>query len=92
MQSYIKRHGIKMTEQLNKFVNAQIYAFKHVVEKEKLDCEFELRRSYDTYLDETEARDFGALFSKSVANGEEWTREMQLIDEATVEQVGVSVN
>ena len=35
-------------------VRAQPYAIKQAVEEEALDCEFELRRSFDIYLDGTD--------------------------------------
>ncbi|KAK4546946.1 hypothetical protein LTR36_001678 [Oleoguttula mirabilis] len=42
-----ERDGAEVAEEYAAFVQDQVYAMKHVVETEDLDCEFELRRSFD---------------------------------------------
>ncbi|EOD50163.1 putative fad dependent oxidoreductase superfamily protein [Neofusicoccum parvum UCRNP2] len=53
------RHGAAAADELVAFVRAQVAALKAVAEREGLaaDCEFELRRSYDTFADARDAAD-----------------------------------
>ena len=87
--STAKRRGVAVVDEFASFVNDQIYALKEVVEREGLDCEFELRRSYDVFLDDLEAEDVKSQFLVSLAAGHKWTRDRWLIDEKMVEQVRV---
>lgn len=47
----------------------QIQAMKQVVEKEKINCDFYLRRSYDVYLDETKAKKVKDTLDKQLKDG-----------------------
>ena len=87
--STAKRRGVAVADEFASFVNEQIYALKDVVEREGLDCEFELRRSYDVFLDDLEAQNVKSQFRASLAAGHKWTRDRWLIDEDMVEQVSV---
>ncbi|KAI0201153.1 FAD dependent oxidoreductase [Astrocystis sublimbata] len=68
-------------------VGAQIHAFKDVVEREGLDCEFELRRSYDVFANEKDAAALRESWTKYAACGGEWLRDRQLIDADFAERV-----
>lgn len=57
-------------------VRAQPYAIKQVVEEEALDCEFELRRSFDIYLDERDGESAENGFKNSINAGQRWTNEV----------------
>ncbi|KAK5133604.1 hypothetical protein LTR08_007552 [Meristemomyces frigidus] len=69
------------------FVSDEIYAIKRVVEKEGLDCEFELRRSFDVLLDAEEAEEVAGGFLASLKAGQKWTRDVDLVDAKYVEQI-----
>ena len=69
-------------------VSDQIYAIKRTVEAEGLDCEFELRRSYDVFQDETEAEQACLAFQDSLQAGQKSTKEVDFIGEEFAEQVG----
>lgn len=89
MQQLIERHGAEAAQEIAAFVNEQIYAIKDVVESEGLDCEFELRRSYDVFLDESEAREAEKLFGDSLKTKQKWTRYVDFVGEKRAEQVGL---
>ncbi|KAH9904047.1 FAD dependent oxidoreductase superfamily protein [Xylariomycetidae sp. FL2044] len=54
MVSLVRDRGVEEAERFAAFVGAQIHALKDVVERERLDCEFELRRSYDVFVSQQE--------------------------------------
>ena len=87
IQRLKKQHGIETAETFAAFVSDQIYALKNVVETEELDCEFELRRSYDVFLDDDEGQQAEQHFRESVRNGEHWTKETNLVLKPNVEEV-----
>ncbi|KAK3066239.1 hypothetical protein LTR53_017499 [Teratosphaeriaceae sp. CCFEE 6253] len=87
LQSVSEKHGPTRANEFAKFVNDQIHALKRTVEKEKLDCEFELRRSYDVFLDADEADNVEAGFSASLDQDHLWTRDRSLVDASFAEQL-----
>nr|OQO27275.1 hypothetical protein B0A51_04911 [Rachicladosporium sp. CCFEE 5018] len=82
--------GVAAANELAAFVDRQIQALKHVVEEEDLDCEFELRRSYDVFLDPDDAATVRKEFRKAAKEGQEWTRSRSLIEGRHLEQVSMS--
>ncbi|KAI6833520.1 FAD dependent oxidoreductase [Hortaea werneckii] len=87
LMSMIQQYGIEVANEFAAFVYNQKYAMKECVEREKLDCEFEMRRSFDVFLDEGEAKEAKAWFRQCLKEGHEWTHECDWIDEKHVEQV-----
>lgn len=64
-----------------------IHALKDVVEKEDIPCEFELRRSYDTFSSKSDAQTMKAAFQRCLERGDEWTRNRQWIGEEFAERL-----
>lgn len=85
--SMIQQYGIEVANEFATFVYNQKYAMKECVEREELDCEFEMRRSFDVFLDEAEAKEAKAWFQQCLKEGHEWTHECDWVDEKHVEQV-----
>lgn len=83
----IAKHGTELAMEIRDLVTAQAYALKDVVETEEIDCEFELRRSYDVFIDQDEAAKAVKGFKASVKAGQRWTRDVDLIEGKNVEQV-----
>jgi glycine/D-amino acid oxidase-like deaminating enzyme len=83
----MQSHGPDFANEYAAFVSAQIYALKKVVETEGLDCEFELRRSFDAWLDEAEAKTTKADFLSNLREGNAWTTPRDLVDGKFVEQI-----
>ncbi|KAJ4391252.1 hypothetical protein N0V93_004869 [Gnomoniopsis smithogilvyi] len=73
------RLGPKVADEYARFVDNHIYALKDVVEKEKIDCEFEVRRSYDTFASESDAQAMETAFQKCLERGDDWTKDRQWI-------------
>lgn len=53
----IQNHGSTAAGEIVKFVRANIYGVKNVIEKEKIQAEAELRRSFDVSLEKEDARE-----------------------------------
>lgn len=82
-----KKFGPEAAEEVVAFYRRQVYALKHTVEAEGLDCEYELRRTFDVFLDTKEAKEMEQKLRTSQKAGEAWTRETDFIPESRVEQV-----
>ncbi|KAI7162305.1 FAD dependent oxidoreductase [Hortaea werneckii] len=87
LMSMIQQYGIEVANEFAAFVYNQKYAMKECVEKEELDCEFEMRRSFDVFLDEREAKEAKAWFQQCLKEGHEWSHECDWVDEKHVEQI-----
>lgn len=73
------RLGPTAANDIARFVGNHILALKDVVEKENIACEFEMRRSYDTFNSESDAQAVEAAFQKCLERGDEWTKDRQWI-------------
>ncbi|KAK5170169.1 uncharacterized protein LTR77_004754 [Saxophila tyrrhenica] len=83
----IEKFGTELAMEVRDLVMAQNYALKDAVETENLDCEFELRRSYDVYIDEDEAEKAKKDFLANLKAGARWTRDVDMIEGKNIEQV-----
>ncbi|GME47864.1 FAD dependent oxidoreductase [Neofusicoccum parvum] len=83
------RHGAAAADELVAFVRAQVAALKAVVEREGLaaDCEFELRRSYDTFADARDAADMARRWAECLERGDAWTKEVDWVGAEWAERV-----
>jgi glycine/D-amino acid oxidase-like deaminating enzyme len=75
------------TDVLHANVQTTLVALKKIVEEEELDCEFELRRSYDVFFDVDEAEKLKAFYNKSREEGRKWTDYVSYIDSRYVEHI-----
>lgn len=87
MQSFTRRFGEEAATEALNFSRAHVYALKKVVEEEGIDCEFELRRSYDVFCNDDEAEAARQYVRASQAAGRQWTDDVALVEEKLVEQV-----
>ncbi|KAI7969800.1 hypothetical protein EIK77_006748 [Talaromyces pinophilus] len=66
---YIKKYGVKAAVDVARFEASQVQAFKALVEKEKIDCDFVLTRACDATLDPDLARDTHHAFTELQKSG-----------------------
>ena len=85
--SILANNGPKAAESFADYVRAQIYAIKDIVEQEGLDCEFELRRSYDVFLSNDKRSTLKHRWDEAVKRGDRWTRERDFIDTKSAERL-----
>lgn len=60
---------------------------KDAVDREGLNCEFEMRRSYDVYIDEEDAKQAEELYHSAIREGHQWARDFDFVGEEFAEQV-----
>lgn len=89
LMNLLKNRGAETAAEIAGFMYKQKYALKRIVEEEGLDCEFELRRSFDVFLDEEEAREAKTWFQQCLSEDHEWTRECNWVEESFVEQASL---
>jgi len=87
MQALAHRFGEEAATELLNFSRKHVYALKRVVEEEGLDCEFELRRSYDVHCNDREAEAARQYVRASQKAGRQWADDVDFIDGKFAEQV-----
>lgn len=81
-----KEKGRKRTE-FQDYVGRVMRELKRIVEEERIECEFELRRSFDVFTDAVDAEKVFERYEDARKKGEEWTQNVSWIGAGTVEQV-----
>lgn len=87
MRKLLKEHGLEAANSLAAFAKAQQYHMKDAVDRENLDCEFEMRRTYDVYIDEKDAKEAEELYRTAIIEGHQWARDLDFVGGEFVEQV-----
>jgi hypothetical protein len=85
----IQSLGSTAAGEVIKFIRANIYAVKHVIEKENIEAQGELRRSFDVSLDEKDARAVKTEFEKQLTAGFPLTEDLQYVGEEFAERVSL---
>lgn len=78
--------GRKRTD-FQDYVGRVILELKRIVEEEGLDCEFELRRSFDVFTDAGQASTIHAKYETARLAGEQWTQNVSWIGADRVKQL-----
>ncbi|POS75970.1 FAD dependent oxidoreductase [Diaporthe helianthi] len=73
LMKHTEKFGAAAADEFAHFVWAHSSALKEVIEKEEIDCEFELRRSYDVFKSEDEAARMEAKWKDHLSRGCQWT-------------------
>lgn len=69
------------------YVLSVIVALKKIVDEESLECEFELRRSFDVFCSASEGSIIKQFYEEAVQEGEAWTKTTSLVPREYVKQV-----
>ncbi|KAF3050659.1 hypothetical protein E8E11_007795 [Didymella keratinophila] len=69
------------------YVGRVMLEIKQIVEDEDLDCEFELRRSFDVFTDATQASDIYTKYNTARKAGEPWTQNVSWINASYAAQL-----
>jgi hypothetical protein len=87
LQKVFEEHGVEAANEFAAFALAQQYHMKDAVDREGLDCEFEMRRSYDVHIDEEDAKQAEELYRTAMREGYPWARDLDFVGPEFVEQV-----
>ncbi|KAL6821494.1 FAD dependent oxidoreductase [Trichoderma camerunense] len=85
--SLAKEHGVEKAAEVAQFHISQIYAMKEAIEKEKIDCDFALRRSYDVYLSKTEPEYGNVLLDHQLMADVAVSKHVEFMDTKYAEQL-----
>jgi len=87
MRNWLSDSNVKTANEMAAFLSNQKYAMKDAVDREGLNCEFEMRRSYDVYIDEGDAKQAEDLYRTAMREGHQWARDFDFVGEEFAEQV-----
>jgi hypothetical protein len=90
IRTLFKDYNAEAADECVAFVYSQSHLMKEAVDREGLDCEFELRRTYDVFVDEQDAKDAGETYRTAVEEGHKWVKEVSFVDSRYAEQVCLS--
>ncbi|PYI09232.1 FAD dependent oxidoreductase superfamily [Aspergillus sclerotiicarbonarius CBS 121057] len=65
----------------------QLSALKRVVDKESIDCDLKVTRSFDVFFDEDHAKDMRDFLHAKRSEGVSWAQEVEWIEESDVQKV-----
>lgn len=83
----IASHGRSNAGDIIRFIRANIYAVKRVIEEENIDAEAELRRSFDVSLTEDDARAITREFEELLQDGFPLMQDVGYVGERFAERV-----
>ena len=66
---------------------AQLSALKDVVDKEGIECDLKVTRSFDVFFDEDHAREVYAFIDAKKSEGVSWAKEVEWIEASDVDKV-----
>ncbi len=69
MLPYMASHGIYAAVEISKFEIAHIQAFKELIKKEHIDCDFTLTRTFNVLLNEEQVQRSKAAYERLVTVG-----------------------
>jgi hypothetical protein len=82
-----RKHGPEAAKEISLFLGRHMYAMKHVVEKEKLDCDYLLDRFVETFLDQSDADKMKEIYEGQLEAGLDYIEDVSLMNPKYVERV-----
>jgi glycine/D-amino acid oxidase-like deaminating enzyme len=87
LASQVPKLGADGVDEVQAFVLGVIASLKQVAEDEELDCELEIRRSFDVQLSDDDATSLEDVYEASRKAGHTWTKEVGFALPQHLEQV-----
>ncbi|KAJ5201898.1 uncharacterized protein N7498_006561 [Penicillium cinerascens] len=87
IQRTAETHGPEAAVQMVRHHLDQLAALKEVVDKEGIDCDLRVTRSFDIFFDEKHAQKMEEFLSREEARGTPWTQEVQWIEKAQSDKI-----
>lgn len=85
---YEQMFGTALAEDMTTFENQQVWDVKELVEKEKIDCDFQLTRAIDVFTDKEFAESTMKKFNEMKSRGFKFPKGLHLIsDPKSAEQI-----
>ena len=90
MPTYTEKYGYEAAAEISKFEIAHLHAIRDLVEKEKIDCDLTLTRTFDVFLDEQDGKKSKEAYDKMIRSGITSIKDAQYTPAERAEQVGDS--
>ena len=87
MANNIEKYGLEAAAEMSNFEIAHIQAIKNLVEKENIDCDFTLTRSFDVFMSEAFAKNSKDGFDSLVEKGLTSINDVQFTPAKLAERV-----
>lgn len=87
----IQNYGSSTAGEIVKFVRANIYGMKRVIEKENIEAEAELRRSFDVSLDKEDAAEVKREFNEQSNSGFPLSEDVGYVGKEFAERVRIDL-
>lgn len=76
---WVKMHGTEAAQQVADFEQRQLWNVKKLVERERVDCDFELTRAVDAFVEEGEAKETVAAYQRLKDSGFKFPNDLHAI-------------
>ncbi|KAL8408255.1 hypothetical protein RB594_006889 [Gaeumannomyces avenae] len=87
LAKYAKAYGMEAAAELSAFEVAHVYALKELIEKEGIDCDFQLTRAIDVFLDAGHFAKTEAAFHELVEAGLATLRDVAVVGKQHAEWI-----
>jgi hypothetical protein len=84
---YIERYGVEAGAEVANFEISHIPALKKVIAEENIDCDLNLTRSMNVYLNEQEGEQARQIYEALVSRGLEYTSDLHYTPQKYAEKV-----
>lgn len=88
----IDQHGTTAAGEIVEFIQANIYGVKSVIEREKIEAEAELRRSFDVSLNEKDAKEVKKQFEAQLKSGFPLSEHLSFVGNEYAERVSLNAH
>lgn len=88
LKGWYEKHGADAAEALVSWAAAQRNELQRISEEESIDCEFQVRRSYDVFFDQEHASELKGWVSARRKEGVSWLKDGQWVEGPHLDRVG----
>lgn len=90
LKSWYEAHGPEAAAELVRWAEAQRHALQAIAEEENIDCEFQVRRSFDIFFDEAHAAELKAWLAARKEDGVSWLKDTQWVEGPHLDRVRIT--
>ena len=92
MPTYIEKYGYEAAAEISKFEIAHLPAIRDLVDKENIDCDLTLTRTFDVFLDDQYAKKSKEAYDRMLRSGITSIRDAHYTPAKQAEQVSNFLN
>lgn len=92
LKSWYEKHGVDAAAELVAWSEAQRHCLQKIAEEEGIECEFQVRRSFDMFFDEEHAAALKSWWTARQKEGVTWLKDMQWVEGPHLDRVCAQKN